>query len=275
MLKSLKASCVLLALIVSTGLAARGPMYPNNSNNQNNNNNNNNNNSNNNQNLQYPPPIDTTPAQDDRKKLNEARATAAKVQGRFNGVMAKLKAEFDSAPEHKTIVVAAQQSQAAYDAIREKTLASLHASADYKFAAAARDQLAVQLASAGDDADRPQIAQQRLEAGKKLTAMEVDALDANPQAADAHQKLIEAGAKYATLLQEFQQSIKGNSDWQAVKTDLDKAKADVTAADRELNAELAREADAEQQRQAQIAQINRQRLEQSGKGNRSMAPPAQ
>ena len=37
MLKSLKASCVLLALIVSTGLAARGPMYPNNSNNQNNN----------------------------------------------------------------------------------------------------------------------------------------------------------------------------------------------------------------------------------------------
>lgn len=271
MQKSLIALGVLLGLTVSIALAARGPANPNNSNNQNNNNNN----SNNNQNLQYPPPIDTTPAQADRKKLNEARAALTKAQAHFNEVVARLKAEFDSAPDHKAIVTAAQKAQASYDAIREKTLATLHASAEYKSAAAARDQLAVQLASATDDADRPQLAQQRLEASKKLTAMEVDALDANPQAIEAHQQLIEAGGKYAAQLQEFQQSIKSNSDWQGARTDLDKAKSDVLAADKELNAELAREADAEQQREAQIAQINRERLEQSGKGNRNTSPPSQ
>lgn len=271
MLKTAILFGVLGTLATSPAMAAKGGYgTPNNVNN--NNNNTNNNNANNKPLPQYPPPVDTTPSQEDRKKLDEARKVVAKAQARLNEVVGKLKNDFDAAPEHKAVVVAAQKAQASYDALRDKDLSALHESAAYKSAVAEREQLSVQLASATDDADRPQIAQKRLEAGKKLTAMEVAALDADPGAAEAHQKLVDAGGKYTAQLQEFQQSIRTNPDWQAAKADLDKAKADATAADKELASELAKEADAQKARAAQVAQIDRERLEQSGKGGARMAP---
>ena len=277
MLKSVILFGVCGVLAASPAMGAKGgynnnPNNPNNPSNPNNPNNTNTNSANNKPLPQYPPPVDTTPSQEDRKKLDEARKGLAKAQAHLNEVVAKLKTDFDASPDHKAVMAAAQKAQASYDALREKDLSALHESAAYKSAAAEREQLSVQLASASDDADRPQIAQKRLEAGKKLTAMEVAALDADPGAAEAHQKLVDAGAKYAAQLQEFQQSIKTNSDWQAAKTDMDKAKADATAADKELAIELAKEADAKKARAAQVAQIDRERLEQSGKGDTRKTP---
>lgn len=272
MFKSLVLAGAFGAILASPALAAKGSGNPNPNNINNTNNTNNNNNANNKPNLQYPPAVDTTPAQEDRKKLDEARAVVTKAQAHLNEVVAKLKTDFDAAPEHKAIVATAQKAQASYEAVRDKDLSTLHQSAEYKSAAAAREELSVRLASDTDDADRPQIAQQRLEASKKLTAMDIAALDADPGAANAHQKLVEAGGKYAAQLQQFQQSIRTTSDWQTTKADLDKAKTDATAADKELAAELAKEAEAQKERAAQVAQIDREKLEQSGKGGARMAP---
>ena len=278
MLRTILVLGVLELSLTCSAVAAKGPSNPNGNpnntlnNNNNNTNTNNGNNGNNKPSLAYPPPVDTAPAQEDRKKLDEARAAQAKAQAHFNEVIARLKTAFESAPEHKATVIDAQKAQSTYDVNRERVLAGVRQSADYKSATAARDDLTARLNSTSDDAERPQIAQQRLEASKKLTALEVAAMESDPQAIEARQTLSVAAAKSMAQLQEFQQSIRTNADWQAAKTDLDKARADMVAADKTLNAELAQEAQAQKDRAAQVAQIDRQRLEQSGKGAGRTAP---
>lgn len=257
---------LLLALCVAPAGAARPMHNPNSTNNPNGNNPNNPNNPNNTSNLQYPPPVDTTASADDRKKLTSARAELSKAQAKLNTVVDKLKVTFEATPERKATVAAAQKARSAYDQIRTRILDSVHASAAYKANVDERDQLVAKLASDTDEANRAQAASQRLEANKKVTQLETEALAADPDAAAAQQKLVEIGGKLSAQTAEFEQSIKSNSDWQAAKADLDKAKAEVDADEKELNAELAKESQAQKDRDAQVAQINRQKMEQSGRG---------
>ena len=57
-----------------------------------------------------------------------------------------------------------------------------------------------------------------------------------------------------------------NNDWMAAKKEVDKAKTETDADQKEYTAELAKEGELQKERTAAVAAIDRQRLEQSGKG---------
>jgi len=220
------------------------------------------------QSLQYPPPVDTSAAAADLKKLTDARKALLQAQQKLNAVVDKLKAVFDETPARKSTLVAGQKIRAHYDVVRDKVVSAVHESAAYKSAVQDRDQLVVQLASASsDDTDQFHVAQQKLQANKKITTIETDALSADPGFVDAQGKLTEIAGKLATQLAAFQESIKTDKDWIAAKDELDKAKtdADADADAKEYAAEVANEAELQRERAAQVAAIDRQNLEESGK----------
>jgi hypothetical protein len=225
----------------------------------------NNNNTNKKQNLQYPPAVDTSAAVADLKKLTEAKSTLSHAQQKLNAIVDKLKAVFEETPARKSTVTAGQRIQGHYDSVRGRVVSALHDSAAYKSAIQDRDQLVVQLASSGGDEDHFHAAQQKLEANKKITALEMEALSADSSFVDAQAKLTEIASKLAQQLAEFQQSITTNKDWMAAKDELDKAKTEVDADEKEYTAELAKETEAQKERAAAVAAIDRQRMEQSGK----------
>jgi hypothetical protein len=220
-----------------------------------------------NQNLpQYPPPVDTTPLQDDRKKLDAARLALSHAQAKLNAVVEKLKVGFEAGSDRKATVTALNVAQSQFGEVRSNLLETLHADATYKSAVALRDQAAAELAAAAatDGADRATLAQNKLEASKNVTKLETDAITNDPTASAAQLKYLELGKKAAGQYDEFLESIKSNPDWAAAKDELDKDKADADQASKDYNAELAREAELQKERAAQVAQIDRQRLEQSG-----------
>ena len=215
-------------------------------------------------NYNYPPPVDTSPAAEDKKKVISARDAQAKAQMALNKVVDKLKAQFEASSERKATVAAAEQARSEYDGFRTPLIDSVHNSAVYKAAAAEKEQVNAKFI-ADDGSDHAQLAQERLDVGKKLTKLEADALAADPKVVAAQQKCADISGKLAAQYAQFQESIKSDSQWQTAKAALDKAKSDTDAAEKELTAETAREAQAIQDRNAQIAEIERQKLEHTGK----------
>ena len=100
----------------------------------------------------------------------------------------------------KATVAAGQRIQGRYDAVRSRVMSALHDSGAYKTAVQDRDQLVVQLASSGGDEDHFHAAQQKLEANKKVTVLETEALSADPSFVDAQAKLTEIAGKLAEQL---------------------------------------------------------------------------
>jgi hypothetical protein len=224
-------ACLLITALPTGPKAARAARPYNNSNN------NNSNNQNKNKQPPPPPPVDNTQTKADMKKLEDDRKALEKAQEEFNSVVNKLKSAFESSPDRQSAVTAARQAQTEYDTLRNGIMESVRNSAEYKAAVEARDQLSAKLAGDGgsvDDSDRAQVATQRLEANKKVTRLETDAVSADPKAAGAQQKLAELGAKTSAQYTEFLQSIKTNADWVAARDALDKAKALVEADEKQL-----------------------------------------
>jgi hypothetical protein len=219
--------CLLITSLSAAAKAPRAPKpYNNNSNNQNKN-----------KQPPPPPPVDNTQTKADMKKLEDDRKALAKAQEEFNSVVNKLKSAFESSPDRQSAVAAARQAQTEYDTLRNGIMESVRNSAEYKGAVEARDQLSAKLAGDGgsvDDSDRVQVAAQRLDANKKVTKLETDAVSADPKAAAAQQKLAELGTKTSAQYTEFLQSIKPNADWVAARDALDKAKALVDADEKQL-----------------------------------------
>jgi hypothetical protein len=225
--------CLLITALPTGANAARAPKaYNNNSNTQNKN-----------KQLPAPPPVDNTQTKADMKKLEDDRKALAKAQEEFDSVVAKLKTAFESSPDRQAAVTAARQAQTEYETLRNGIIESVHNSAEYKAAVEERDQLSAKLAGDGgsvDDSDRAQVATQRLEANKKVTRLETDAVSANPKAAAAQQKYAELGAKTSAQYVGFSKSIKANPDWVTAKDALDKAKALVDADEKQLKTDQAK-----------------------------------
>ena len=154
--------------------------------------NNNSNNSNNQNPNRQPPPVDNSLTNADKKKLADDRKEVTKAQLALNTVVNKLKAAFDSAPDHEATLAASKKAQADYETLRAQAIATIHDSPAYKSAVEEREQAAAKSAAGGGDTDsEATLAAARLEAGKKVTQLETEAVKADPRVAEAQAKATE------------------------------------------------------------------------------------
>jgi hypothetical protein len=221
----------------------------------------------------YPPSVNTSAAVADAKKVAKSRSDLSRAQDTLNAMMDRLMSRFEQTVERRETVATLQKVRAEYDAARDRVVHNVQDGMAYKAAVEQRDQLGASLAKSGDnDSDSVQGAAKKMEASRQVTRIEADGLSGDPTFVAAQSKLTEVGTKMSAQLTAFRQSVTSDQAWITAKDVLDKAKAEVDVNEKEFSAEVAREEQLQRDRAAQVAQIDRQRLEQSAAAGKKSRP---
>ncbi|MFI5382267.1 MAG: hypothetical protein ACHRHE_23475 [Tepidisphaerales bacterium] len=211
----------------------------------------------------YPPPVKHDASDKAQQELTKATTDASKAQDTLNGIVPKLRKEFEASASWQSAQADLKAAQAEYDAARAPVLDALRQTPAYAAARDAKDKAeadrnAVVNDPASTTEQRMAAATAVLNAGTAVTKMEAEALAANTKVTAAHEKLIAANNKVQSLEKEFDASIRSNSDWKAARKAVDDANAKLAAAKLALQQAQAKEAQAESQRQDRIHQIDEQ-----------------
>jgi hypothetical protein len=210
----------------------------------------------------YPPPVDHSASTKARKEVEAAAADLRKANADVAAIVAKLHKEYETSPDAAGAVAALKAAQAELEATRAPVLKNVRDSAAYKSALAAKesaqaDRDTVLADPSTSPEDRTHAATAVMEAGKAVTKLETDAVAANPKIAAAQSKLVAANTAWSALLKKFDETLKDNPDWQAAMKVVDDKKQVLASAQKTLSDAVAQEAQAERNRQNQIAQNNR------------------
>lgn len=220
-------------------------------------NNSNNNNSNNNT-TPPPPPVDHSGSTEARKKVTEATAEVSNATRAVAEIVARLRRDFQQKPAWAAAQAKQKGDQAAYDIAREEALAKLQKDAKYVSLKTAKtkadaDRDAMQKDPGATAEDQQRVGNAAFTATEALTKAESDALLSDPSVAAARAQLAEDNKKINELLTEFDGITKQNADWQAAMAVVDQKQQAATDARKALAAAIAQEAQAERDRQKQMA----------------------
>jgi hypothetical protein len=206
-----------------------------------------------------PPPVDRSASIKARKDVNAATAEVNKAINAQNGIVARLRLDFERTADWKSAQSNLKSAQSDYDAARRTALAALADQPAYRSAHAARQHAEVDRealranSSAATEDQRLRIAKSAFDAAQALSKLESDALAADPTAKSASAKVTTAKSAIADLLKTFEASCADNADWQAAQKVIDEKKEALAAAQKTLADAVAQEAQAERERQKQIA----------------------
>jgi hypothetical protein len=183
-----------------------------------------------------------------------AKANIEEAESRFGVVGKGIRSVFEASPEY----IAAQDSfttaSSDREAERKKALDQLHGTTEYQNATAAHDRATQAVQDDRDAGAAPGVimldATAAMKAGQAVTLLDANATknDADYQA--DKKKLDDARLVVDKLEQRYKLSLLSNPNWQSAKGDLDKSRAQLTAAD----GALAAAANLEQQLEAQHEQ---------------------
>jgi hypothetical protein len=170
-----------------------------------------------------------------RKELAAATTQASKANGAVKAAEAKVLEGFKKSPEWSAAQQQIDAAKGSYDAASKPVLDKVHASPDYQKAAASRQRAADELAAlknsstvtadALSKAGNEQYASDQL-----MKKMELDALAADPQVADARQKLVTATKAQDDLKRKLDELEQADPAYMAAKKDADEANDKVAKA---------------------------------------------
>jgi len=208
------------------------------------------------------PPVDHSASAKARKDMIDAQAALNNAQSRFDDVARELRSEFQQSGEYRTALAAVEQAQADFDAARAIVLGRLADDPAYKAARQkkeAAEKARDELDAAPGSPEQTAAATAVLDAASEVSKLETAAINADPAASAARERLAAASARLNDLKKKFEDSIANHPKLQALRKELETAKAKLSAAEKALDAALQNEAQQEMQRQQRIAEIERQR----------------
>ena len=208
-----------------------------------------------------PPPVDRSGSTEAKKKVQAAQADVTKAQGALAEVVGKLRTDFEAGQDWQNAQMAQKQAQAEFDAAKKPILEAVKKKLNYQTAEKQRAEAEKELAELrnnnviGDPILKA--VNKQADATAEMMKLENDALNADQKVVEARKKLAEATATVITLKKQFDTSLGTDAGWQEGKKAVDAAQEQVASANKELKDALAREKDAEKQRQDQIRQTRR------------------
>jgi len=207
---------------------------------------------------QDPPPVDRTGSIEARKKVQAAQSDVTKAQAALNEVVGKLRSDFEAGKDWQDAQAAQKQAQAEFEAAKKPIVEAVKKKLNYQTAEKEKAEAEKQLADLrarnviGDPILKA--VNKQADATAEMMKLENDALNADPKVLEARKKLAEATAAVIALKKQFDSSISTDAGWQENKKAVDMAQEQVATANKELKDALAREKDADKQRQDQIRQ---------------------
>jgi len=154
--------------------------------------------------------------------------------------------------------LAQKQAQAEFEAAKKPIVEAVKKKLNYQTAEKEKAEAEKQLADLrarnviGDPILKA--VNKQADATAEMMKLENDALNADAKVLEARKKLAEATAAVIALKKQFDSSISTDAGWQENKKAVDMAQEQVATANKELKDALAREKDADKQRQDQIRQ---------------------
>jgi len=210
---------------------------------------------------QDPPPVDRTGSIEARKKITAAQSDVTKAQSALAEVVSKLRADFEAGKDWQDATAALKQAQMEFDAAKKPVIEAVKK--NFKYQQAERDKAEAEKELA-DLRARNVIGDPILKAVNKqadatsdMMKMENEAMSADPKVVEARKKVSEASMAVALLKKQFDSSLGADAGWQDAKKGVDAAQEQIGTAQKELKEALAREKEADKQRQEQIRQNRR------------------
>lgn len=236
------------ALALSSSAALAAPPKAGTNKGYGNNNNTNNNNQNNTQNKvnmgtggngnQPATPVDDSPVKNAAAAANTAHDAQRKAETALNDLTRKLTNEYEQTPEMKSALDEVHAQQAAYNAASKAVTDKLASSAEYKKAAADKAAADAKVAKLRADTASPDditaASNDALAKAAVVSKLQLDAVNADPNAVEARNKLATANQKAAELRKTFTDGLANNADWSAAKKAVDDAKDASKQADQAL-----------------------------------------
>ena len=205
-----------------------------------------------------PPPVDHTASTDARKHVNETNAEVTKATLAVTDIVTGLRREAEKTPEWMQAQAALNTARSENEAARTAVIDSLKPNAAYTQAVRAkakaeadRDALAKEPGTTAEQRD--QNATALFQATQAVAKIESDAVTADPRATATRAKLDAADRKYADLVRAVDAAARNDPAWQAANKTLDEKKQAATDARKALADAVTKEAEAERDRQKQIA----------------------
>jgi hypothetical protein len=205
---------------------------------------------------QLPPPVDRSGSTEAKKKIAAAQSELTKAQAAVADVVGKLRTDFEAGQDWQTAAAAHKSAQEEYDTARKPVIEAVKKKLNYQNAEKAKAEAEKELADlrAKNVIGEPilKAVNKQADATSEMMKMESEALNADQKVVEARKKLAEANATMAMLKKQFDTSVGTDMEWQEAKKGVDMAQEQVATAQKELKDALAREKDADKQRQEQI-----------------------
>ncbi len=210
---------------------------------------------------QDPPPVDRSGSIEARKKIQAAQSDVTKAQTALAEVVTKLRTDFEAGKDWQDAQAAQKQAQAEFDAAKKPVIEAVKKSFKYQNAEKEKAEAEKELADLraknviGDPILKA--VNKQADATSEMMKLENEAMNADSKVVEARKKLAEATTAVAMLKKQFDSSLGTDAGWQESKKAVDMAQEQVATAQKELKDALAREKDADKQRQEQIRQNRR------------------
>jgi chromosome segregation ATPase len=216
-------------------------------------------------------------------KAMEAAALAAQqaAADQVDAIAKSLRTQFEALPQYVQAKGNLDACQSAYDIAKQTVLVSLHGTPEFLAAAdakAAAEKAVVDARDSGESGDDlSTLAQQSLAAGTAVSNLETTALASSSDYQDAKTKLADARDAMKQLEDQFQGLLASNGAYQQAKANLDAAVANHNLAQSNLAALLDDKdnraaAEAEEQRQSQLADWHQQNQQNIQNPNSNPVP---
>lgn len=214
------------------------------------------------------PPVDTSGVDQAKSDDAAAHAELIKAERALGEVTKKYQDSFNARSDVIEATGKVSSAKSAYDAAAAPVLATLTSSADYQTARATANEARQSLDNVKADASstpdvRMNAAKEALAAKDALTKMQTAALASDSKVSAAKTELTTTTQALANLRQQYDDSLKQDSDYVSAKSAFDDAKAKATDADQKLAAAKSAYARAVAERNAALAEQRRQQAQQA------------
>lgn len=183
-------------------------------------------------------------ADEAKAHLRKAAAALEKATDHAGDVRRKVEQEHDSAPPLVAARKLMEAHQAEFEDASRPVLEKLRQQAEYAAAVEQRDGLKAK-ASGTPSSERESLAKQYAAALAAVRSLEATALQTDPKAKSAKEKLAAAGSKVQALVTQRNEAVDRDSRLVDARRELDKAKGEAAKAKQKAEAESKQFADAE------------------------------
>ena len=203
-----------------------------------------------------PPPVDRSASTEAKKKITASEADTKRAQQALADVVAKLRSDFEAGQDRQNAAAAQKQAQADYEAARKPVVEAVKKKPEFQSAEKEKADAEKELNDlrAKNVIGEPilKAVNKQSDAANLMMKLENESLNADPKVVETRKKLAEANTALAALKKQFDGSLAADTNWQEAKKGVEMAQEQVATAQKELKEALAREKDADKQRQDQI-----------------------